>query len=780
MYGGSATGGVINIITKRDYSGLNIYALYGNTFHSDVDRLEFGVDGGFNFNKGRTKVTFRASRQARDDLLGIDRPFARRALERFIENDPTSSGIRSTAYGVLPNVFSSNGSNLVLDAVYGGQPLNSPWTSIPEGYAGFLTDNAAALLNNAGKLHLEGRPAVLSRSPTVNSAGLDMRHEFSPSLEAFASSSWSKSITEGSLPHSFALTLQANSPNNPFQQNIVVNVSLDDLRFRTASKSSSLFLNAGLIKRFSQGWTASLEYAWSRSRSSFESTTSFSPSAAALPIIQGALLRDWHLFPSSELEGLFNLQRTNQSTKITLQDYSLRLGGPVVGLPAGPATLTALIEYRDEAASQSTLRSELQPFPVDYIWFPPASQGVWSAYAEIRAPIFSQKNSSPLFRALELMAAIRHDSYSIRFAGDTFLLPGPHGPFPLLDYSHSKLNFTDYTLGVLYKPVLGVELRGSFGTGSLPPTLSQIRKNLTTVLASTTGFLDPKRGGEVLIGDPTSSPPGLLEQSITGGAGLKPEQSRSLHIGAVLEPAFLEPLRLSIDYVEIKKKGEIALFGGQYFLDNEDIYPDRVARGPRLPGDPVEWAGPVIFLDRSFVNIFKTKVRAVDFQADYSVKTSALGDWRFYLVGTRNLSFRSQRSLTSDPLNTIGASDGPLKWRGNVGIDWSKGGWAAGCNAQYFLKRSLCSESRLDADTCAVFNIVLAQGKDSVPDQIYHDIYVKYSFDQSTNLLNGTEVTFGIQNLLDKSPPIIARGGPYSLFGDPRLRRFTIAVRRHF
>jgi hypothetical protein len=46
--------------------------------------------------------------------------------------------------------------------------------------------------------------------------------------------------------------------------------------------------------------------------------------------------------------------------------------------------------------------------------------------------------------------------------------------------------------------------------------------------------------------------------------------------------------------------------------------------------------------------------------------------------------------------------------------------------------------------------------------------------------LAGAEVTFGVHNLFDKSPSIIALAGPYSQYGDPRMRRFELTFRKNF
>ena len=75
-----------------------------------------------------------------------------------------------------------------------------------------------------------------------------------------------------------------------------------------------------------------------------------------------------------------------------------------------------------------------------------------------------------------------------------------------------------------------------------------------------------------------------------------------------------------------------------------------------------------------------------------------------------------------------------------------------------------------------------------IPRQVYHDLIATYRFDAASpfagGMLANSEISFGIQNLFDKSPPILASTSPvssgYSTYGDPRLRRYSISFRKNF
>lgn len=81
-------------------------------------------------------LTFNYSYSDTNRLFLQDRDFARRSRALFIRNNPAGvTAGNPPPLGYLPNIRSSTGANLVLK---NGTPLNSPFTSVPRGYAGLL------------------------------------------------------------------------------------------------------------------------------------------------------------------------------------------------------------------------------------------------------------------------------------------------------------------------------------------------------------------------------------------------------------------------------------------------------------------------------------------------------------------------------------------------------------------------------------------------------------------------------------------------------------------
>ena len=75
------------------------------------------------------------------------------------------------------------------------------------------------------------------------------------------------------------------------------------------------------------------------------------------------------------------------------------------------------------------------------------------------------------------------------------------------------------------------------------------------------------------------------------------------------------------------------------------------------------------------------------------------------------------------------------------------------------------------------------QGASKVPSHVYHDVYVSYDFGDS-GALRGTDISFGVNNLFNNQGSTISSAIAYSVgatsYLDPRLRRYTLSVRKHF
>lgn len=780
IYGGSAVGGVVNIILKRDYSGLTAEVVYGNTFDWATGDISASLNGGMTL--GPLSIMATASLVRTGQLFGADRDrLVRRSQELVDLNNPQPGFV--PRLGAFPNfcsttsTFQCDGAPLVLRD---GRALNSTFGSVPEGYAGPGSDGGTALLDTAGA-YSRGTPpgpnALIQRSQT-ESLGLNLRLPILDATTSYVDINWNHTHANNRDTAAIFGLLPASDPNNPFQQSILVNYSTPALYGTGTNSIRNLRINGGLIVRLPHRWSMSLEQNWGRTRAASTGNSDAVPRNQSLtPLLQLALRDATEFppdFPPNTRPGFINGPSTAQ-----LIDSTARLSGPLFALAGGPIVLTTLAERRQNRIGETINRSDTGSPGDSVTIIPRQRQTIYSLYAEARVPLFSSLNARPLLQALELQGSVRYDRYATTGTSDQFrgpTLEAARQAAAAVTYSTNRVESVDFLAAIRYAPVRDIAIRASYSTGFLAPSNAQVNSTLSSLPGSFLGFFgrfDPKRGNGGFPGD--------ANRRVTfingGNPALQPEESRSTSVGVIFTPRFVPGLRLSVDYTHIAKSNEIFALDEQQILLNEDLLPGRVVRRDRLPGDPAGFAGPVVSIDRTLLNIFRSRISALDFQADYDVSTRHHGDFHFYLVASHALRLKRQIDPELDLVDTVDFSDGPLRWRGNVGLDWTLGNLRLNWNMQYYASYNGYA-SVPDPSFRDVF--VLNQGRARIPSQTYHDVAASYIFPE-TSRLSGFELGIGVQNLFNRLPPAInSNNGLYSTYGDPRLRRFTLRLRKQF
>src|SRR5581483_5557986 len=123
--------------------------------------------------------------------------------------------------------------------------------------------------------------------------------------------------------------------------------------------------------------------------------------------------------------------------------------------------------------------------------------------------------------------------------------------------------------------------------------------------------------------------------------------------------------------------------------------------------------------------------------------------------------------------------EGPLRWRGNAGVEWARGPLMIGLNAQYFgsYAPTYFSDSLVSNST-----IIASQGSNRISPQTYVDLTVRRHFTLRGSGLKAFDVNFGVLNIFDRRPPIVTQNllPGYSFYGDPRRRRFDLVLSAGF
>lgn len=795
IYGGGATGGVVNIILKRDFSGITVRGTYAGTFQGGAAEQSFDISGGRAFDDGRTQIMFSASQRHSDELEVGDRDFRQRARNLILENNPSQIlGAVRPPLGATANILSASGP-LTLDPVYGGTALGSTITHIPTGYLGASSDNAAALVGNAGTYNLNvPNDSDLIGSPESNSIDFSVRRELWADTEAFLDirSTSNEGSYNGPTANS-AVRLPASAPNNPFQQDIYVFAPNPALTAEFRTRSEVLSATSGVIVNLPGQWRAAGEFSWSQSTFGNQGSSPVINDAGSLALQTGLatggrptlnILQDATEHPLNLQPYLLRSPNTWSEFESVQRDATIRLSGPLLNLPAGPVIFSGLAEVSnvtvESAIEERTDSTTGAPF---FRYFPQQEQEVRSAYGELRVPVFSSANRLPLLQELEVQASVRFDQYELRSVNSAaILVPSRDGPFPSLPITSQNESAEAYTAGLRYVPFDGLTIRASYGTGFLPPTVFQIVPTEQVFDFSAFHFgiyPDPLRGG---ASGPFIASEGPVTLVGGGNPQLRPEESESFSLGAIIEPEFLPGLRVSVDYTRITKTDEIRPADFIFLLANEAAFSDRITRAPLTPDDISHGytGGRITRIDQTLLNAAATEVRAYDFQLDYDMPTARFGDFKFYAIATWIPEASVQTLATVPSVDTAGYSDGPLAWRGNFGVTWESGPWTLGWNGQYYDDYLAYTTSSSPSATATT---VLTQGSSTIPSQSYYDFSAIYRLDDPALPfgLDRASIALGIQNVFDESPPIVAQSfGGYSTYGDPRLRRITLTLSASF
>jgi len=227
--------------------------------------------------------------------------------------------------------------------------------------------------------------------------------------------------------------------------------------------------------------------------------------------------------------------------------------------------------------------------------------------------------------------------------------------------------------------------------------------------------------------------------------------------GIVYEPDFIDGLDFSIDVWDIEIDNVITSAGFQQVLDTCSPYAGKDSNDANHPiapqcdyllvrapsGVPVDLINPLL-------NSGTLKTNGMDFDVSYNLETG-MGDFNFSLDATYtdNYSLTNDQGVEGD--NSAGhnfGSAGFPRVKANFNLSWMMDDVAVSYTAQYIGEQEEdCGISNNDADTWECSDV--EGGTNQLDTIIYHDIQASYFLSDYD-----TRLTFGIQNLLDKEPPI--------------------------
>lgn len=427
----------------------------------------------------------------------------------------------------------------------------------------------------------------------------------------------------------------------------------------------------------------------------------------------------------------------------------------------------------------------------------------YEAFAELIAPIVSDK---PFFNELTAEAGIRYSDYSVDAPGNP------------------KFSATTYKFGLNWSPVESVKFRGNYQRAVRAPNIGELFAPVVTGLTNL--LIDPCAGAAPLTnanlravciaqGAPASSigaiqNPSAGQANATGGGNpnIRPEKATTYSFGVVFQPEFVDGLTITLDYynIEVTRAITAATPGdviGACFNNLTAASATnpactsirRSATNGRLSGTSTA-ANPLPGLPTPLTNNGRIKTDGIDLTMAYKTDLG-FAQLNLNFTGNYTLSSRFRASPTgldrecagfystncgiSNGL-TVGSLTPEFTWNQRTtlsfeGVDLS------------LLWRHISAMQYEPAAGARLFNgVITGRGAlvgrrinfNRIPAYDYFDLTLR------TDLNDNVEFTFGVQNLLDKKPPIVGSSAGSTSFNggntfpstyDTTGRRYAASVR---
>jgi len=590
LYGTDAVAGVINIVLRQDFEGMEVAAGYGDvTSGSAAETTASAMWGSGDEDSNVTMVIDYFKNQT---LFNSERGPLGSA-------DQSSRGglDQRSSRGFPGRFFVGAGQTITIDPGCPADRVADPTCVYDYGPWNLLVPES------------ERTGLLLTGHQGLGGSGVEFFTEIAVQHN--------KSIAQGAptpLDEGAGLTLN-NHPNDPFGGQ-AVGIS----RFRTVDagarrwniETDNLRGVLGLRGDY-RDWN--WEVAAQRARSESTQTGDRSDGWVRTDFLQQQL----DLGAYNPFGGTFNSQdvidaittslvRQGESN-LTMADASV--SGSLFEMGAGDLMMAAGVDYREEDISDVPD----DQFQRGLIYgtesvSAAAKRDSWSAFVEF---------SVPLLQSLEMQVAGRYDDYSD--FGSTF---------------NPKLAFR-------WAPIDSLAFRASYGEGFRAPSLAQIGlgpSQESEFFQDTFGCAD----------NPAYCANTDFLIIFGGNPDLEAEESENFNIGVVWQPT--TATNVSLDFWDIEQDNKIDEVPRVFIYNQEcDNQASTICvRGAPLPGDTL---GPLQFINSGFVNIGSQKTQGVDLAVyqslDFSNSTLTLGlDWSHLLefdkivLGADGLTFETQ------------------------------------------------------------------------------------------------------------------------------------------
>jgi len=740
IYGSDAVGGVINVILRRDFDGAETRARIGSVTSGSTRDYQLSQLFGHRWSGGHFLLAYEF--QHREALPSTDRRYGASADLRPLGGDDFRP-----FYSDPGTILSFNPNTGALTPAY----------AIPAGQNG--THLTVADLKPGANLE-DPRPGTdLLPDQLRHSVYATIEQQLSSAITLYAEGRYSNRRFHFSTPS--PQTLLIVTPANPYYLNVdgsgvnFIGYSFGDELGPVRTRGQVVAVSGTGGARIAPGGDWQIDAYGSYAQEITHNRNTGLTNDTLLDEALGNSPDNPATAYSPARDGYFNPYGDHANSKAVLdfvgQGYqderdrsqlataSIKADGTLFHLPGGPLKLAFGGQARREifGVTGSIFTSGTAPSPQQ-----PAhnNRTILAGFAELAVPLFGPDNALPGLHRLDLSLALRHEHYS--------------------DFGST----TNPKVGLVWEPVTGLRLRGSYGTSFRAPSLTDLSAPYVIVytqLPNATGGYSPV----LYLGG--------------GNPNLKPERAKSLSLGLTLAPTAVKGLRFEATYFRTKFDQRIGLPVLEQILKtlvdpsfspfvrrvDPANNPADMAAVQALIADPASRVPanlpPSFFqaiVDGRVVNTSSIDVRGID--ATLSQRL-ALGEGALSLAVNASylINYKTRLTPTAPTIDRVNTLGFPNDFRLRGTIDWSRGSWGATLTTNYL----------------SGFTDNVSVPARSVGSWTTFDLQIRYQPRAPGGWAHGLTVSLSAQNLFDTDPPFVnqSSGIGYDASSADPLGRFV-------
>ncbi len=693
-YGSDAIAGVINIILKQGFDGVEVSGKFGTTADGGGEEQNFSMVWGS--SDATTSHTFILDYFNREEILYGDRDYSASANQTLRHpNDPDADDFRSSSG--IPGTIAL---------------ASDPSNRIPDTFG----NDVCAPEDIVGDLCRYDYAPVMSLAPSAERFSFNYmgNHKVNQDVEFFTelNGQHSKSVIMGAASPSFnELFMAGDNPNHPFatdpthefyQQDLTMRRRLVEIGNRKKVAVTDYYRTVIGLRGAFDDWDWEVAANYIRSRSTERGVDGYPNSRRVQEAIDSGL---WNPFePSTNTQEALDFMETTTTRvgKSTNRSIDGKISGAITEMEHGELMIAVGAEYREETISDNPddqfLRGDVF-----------GTEATQANGQRDNTSLFAEL-AIPLLETLELQLAVRYEDYS--------------------DFGTT----TNPKVAFRWAPSDNMVIRGSYGTAFRAPSLHQIGLGRTDESPSLVDNLrcDALAGAgnsvEVQNARDIACGPWEYTAIFEGNPDLGPEESTSYNFGIIYE--FTDDFNLSVDYYSYEIE-DVIDSDTQFVLNTFGLDPAVVERTPSsIPGDP----GEIANVFDSFQNIGDLNVSGLDINVVYGLETD-MGQFDFSYVLNYVLEFEELRPDGAGG-KRLNKSEGDFEQpeiRWTLATTWSQDDLAANVAVNFI------DEFKGDANG----NF----GHRTVDSMTTVDFNISYTGIENTTL------SFGATNLFNEEPP---------------------------